>query len=512
MCFVLTGCAFKLYNLDSQKPFRQKIKKGENMKKIFKGLFATVLSLGFLAGCTPEGSSSLPPSESEPPVVVKHTVEFYEDDKGKFYLDAEVVHGQKVAKPADPAARKDYDFKGWWTSTAYTTEFNFDTPIVEDINVYGKWVFNPPYVADERVFHLVGDLQNSDLSYINWNPTGVEGTDWDIKSYLEKAKDSNLYSITVELGYRGKFKVKIPNRPWDNDKQFDYFSIREEDMHDYIIEGDSKNIQVTTAGKYLIEVETTYDWARVTRLGDAVGEGVKQDPEVGAIEKWGIVGVVNNWGNIPEGGTEEDRVADTPLAYNEDGAYYSISIVYLPLGEIKLRVDNSWGTEFGSHVDNILEEGAFEQGTELVEEVEVIKAGANIKILKAGYYSVFFDKTKLIIQAVTFALRGTATAGGWDADSAVLALVGEPVAADGKITYKYEGEYDLAVGEFKVKMHEVGKEGNWGVAFGTEKDANGNDNFKVTAAGKYIVTLDVVLDIETLQFTGTASFVAAPGE
>lgn len=469
------------------------------MKKIFKGLFTTVLALGFLAGCKPSSSTSPEPSSETP--VVKHLVEFYEDNVGKFYLEVEVEHNTKVAKPADPAARKDYDFDGWWTTAAYAERFSFDTLIVEDTTIYGKWIYNPQYVADERTFHVVGDMQNTELAYINWNAAGEEGVDWDVRSYLTKAEDSNLYSIEYEVGYLGKFKIKIPGRSWDSDTEFNYLSIREEDLKDYLKEADNKNIQVTTAGKYLIEVETTYNWARVTRLGDAVGEGVKQDPAPGSIQDWGLVGTISGWGGNP----------DISLTYDEGGEYYYLEIIHLPLdAEFKLRADNSWGIEWGSHVDNELEEDAFLQGTEVVEEVETIKEGANIKVLKGGYYSVFFDKEKLIIQEVGFALRGDALPGGWNADSDPLALVGEPVvdAEAGTIAYVYEGTYEMTDKEFKVKMRSFGDFANWDYAsFG-----DGAGNFVVPTAGSYVVTLNVVLDVETLQFTGSASFVAAPAE
>ncbi len=87
-----------------------------------KGLVVAMLSLGFLAGCTK------PPVEDSVEKVY-HTVEFYEDNVGKFYKEVEVEDGTKVEKPADPAARKDYKFAGWWVDEAYSAEFSFDTLI-----------------------------------------------------------------------------------------------------------------------------------------------------------------------------------------------------------------------------------------------------------------------------------------------------------------------------------------------------------------------------------------------
>lgn len=44
--------------------------------------------------------------------------------------------GAEVTKPT----REGYTFVSWYTSTEYTTEFDFDTPIKEDMTVYAKWV------------------------------------------------------------------------------------------------------------------------------------------------------------------------------------------------------------------------------------------------------------------------------------------------------------------------------------------------------------------------------------
>lgn len=246
------------------------------MKKLFKSFLATSLGVTLLAGCTkPKPSSSQPLVTSEPSVVEKHTVEFYEDNLGKLYLEVEVEHGKKVPKPADPNPRTDYDFSGWWVDEEFSAEFDFDTAIITDTSIYGKWKFNPAYVPDERTFHLVGALNNPDLDYINWNDAGEEGIAWDVRSYLVKAEDSNLYSIEVEIGYLGQFKVKIPGRPWDSDMEFDYTHIREEELNEDIQEGDNRKIQIINAGLYKIEVESTYKWARATRLGDATGAGVR---------------------------------------------------------------------------------------------------------------------------------------------------------------------------------------------------------------------------------------------
>lgn len=467
------------------------------MTKKIKGLVVAMLALGFLAGCTK------PPVEDSVEKVY-HTVEFYEDNVGKFYKEVEVEDGTKVEKPADPAARKDYEFAGWWVDEAYSAEFSFDTLIKKDTSIYGKWDFSPEYVPDERTFHLVGDLQNTDVSYINWNASGVEGTDWDTKSYLTKAEDSNLYSIEIEIGYLGKFKVKIPGRPWDSDLEFNWSKIKEEDHVPEIQEGDLGNIQVTTAGLYKIEVETTWLYAKVTRLGDATGAGVRQDPAEGEIADWGLVGSINNWGNETVEGDPTSIQKDFSMHYNESGDYYFYRAIFLPEGaEFKLRADNSWSSVFGPKDTNELPASII-QPTEEKDGVTVIAEGGNLKVDVGGegYYMVLFTKTKIVMQKLAFVLRGNALATGWDTDSAPLTESVAPVVADGKVAITYTGEYEMVAGEFKAKLSALGSYDGWDTGFGGE----GGANFVIETAGTYVVTLVVELDLATDAFTGTATF------
>ena len=45
-----------------------------------------------------------------------------------------------LSEVVDALEAKGYTFVSWYTSTEYTTEFDFDTPIKGDMTVYAKWV------------------------------------------------------------------------------------------------------------------------------------------------------------------------------------------------------------------------------------------------------------------------------------------------------------------------------------------------------------------------------------
>lgn len=57
---------------------------------------------------------------------------------GTVPADQTVELNGKAVKPADPTA-EGYVFRGWYTTAACTTEFDFNTPITADTTLYAKW-------------------------------------------------------------------------------------------------------------------------------------------------------------------------------------------------------------------------------------------------------------------------------------------------------------------------------------------------------------------------------------
>jgi uncharacterized repeat protein (TIGR02543 family) len=453
------------------------------MTKLFKGVLATMLSVGFLAGC---GGN-----------VETHVVTFWEDTVGKFYTEVEVEHGKTVEMPADPT-REGFDFEGWFEDTGYVTEFEEATLIEEDLDLYGKW--KKQYVPDERTFHLVGDMANTDVSYINWNATGVEGTDWDTRSYLTIAENQNLYTIEIEIGWMGKFKIKQPGEPWNEGAEFDFTDIPEASRHDYLVEADNRNIQVKTAGLYKIELETDLEQVIVTRLGDAVGAGVKPDPDPGSVLAWGMVGSMtwSGWGTNP----------DLEPEYKEGEApYHFFRAVYLNVGDqFKFRTDNAWGVELGWSTSAVLPDASY-----ITPEMdgENPKSGGNLIVATEGFYTITIQKVEevnvLTVAPTEFVLRGPALTTGWGADGTQALELVSAVAVEEVMTYTYAGTFDLLADQFKVKLAGVGPFDGWDTSFGDS--TTGSGNFELAAAGSYDVTLVVTFDAATMAFTGTATCV-----
>lgn len=462
------------------------------MNKLFKGLFVTVLAAGLLAGCG-----------GEP--VVTHTVTFYEDTVGKFYAEVEVEHGTAVEMPADPVV-EGKEFIDWFTTTDLTTTFDRETLIVEDIDLYAK--FRKEYEPDTRTFYVIGDLKNTAYpGAALWDPLAVpeEGLVFELVE-----EGANLFEVVVEIGYMGKFKIKQPDVAWNAEEEYNWTNIPADQIDAEIIkEADFSNIQMITAGNYQIRIETDLQELYITRLGDAVGEGVTQDPDPDAIKNWGIVGAVNGWGATP----------DIALNYKEDGAYYYYDALYLEAGDpagsngLKLRTDNTWGEELASHEDNVLPANG---GITNTVEEEVVTEGGNLNVMIDGFYSFYLIETEgvwmLTIENMEIVLRGAVFGDSWGADHDALPLISRVADAEVATTYDlvFSGTVTgLLAGEFKVKLGEYGGVSGWDVAFGNAEGGN----LVIETAGDYVVELAVELDTLTGEFAnGVVTVTAVPGE
>ena len=94
-----------------------------------------------------------------PPVPVTHTVSFNMNGHGTQVPYQTVVDGAKATKPTDPTA-SGWTFGGWYTDTALTAAYDFNTAVTADLTLYAKWTQNgtqPPVGNDHNVsFNMNG--------------------------------------------------------------------------------------------------------------------------------------------------------------------------------------------------------------------------------------------------------------------------------------------------------------------------------------------------------------------
>ena len=104
------------------------------MKKIrttwrLPGLSVAIAIAGFAAVACNNSST---PNETQ------HTVTFSTNGGSTIAL-VQVLHGQTVARPADPTM-SGHTFGGWYTTAALTVEYNFDMPVTGPLTLYARWV------------------------------------------------------------------------------------------------------------------------------------------------------------------------------------------------------------------------------------------------------------------------------------------------------------------------------------------------------------------------------------
>ncbi len=108
----------------------------------------------------------------------EHTVTFHPAN-GQDNFTQTVADGNKVSQPADPT-QDGYTFNGWYTDSAHTNAYDFDTPVNKDIDLYAKWTKNNP--SPNPVKKVKGILlpkviaNGSSEQTFTWTPlTNVDG-------------------------------------------------------------------------------------------------------------------------------------------------------------------------------------------------------------------------------------------------------------------------------------------------------------------------------------------------
>ena len=139
---------------------------------------------------------------------VSFTVSF-QTSGGSDVASVSVLNGKTVAKPADPT-KEGNAFIGWYTDSAYTKEFNFDTTVIgADTTVYARWIALEVGKSEYTVqFNLGYDATalapaptyNSALHTLPTpERTGYTFAGWWVSAYEDGAKLTYAYTAGTEL-------------------------------------------------------------------------------------------------------------------------------------------------------------------------------------------------------------------------------------------------------------------------------------------------------------------------
>lgn len=78
-----------------------------------------------------------------------HTVTF-EANGGPEFASVQVLCGKTVSEPETPT-RVNWFFNGWFADAAFSSEFDFTAPVVDDVTVYACWIQNVPPTSFDDV-------------------------------------------------------------------------------------------------------------------------------------------------------------------------------------------------------------------------------------------------------------------------------------------------------------------------------------------------------------------------
>ena len=117
--------------------------------------------------------------------------------------DVDVTDGETVAKPADDPVKAGYDFLGWFLGD---DEFDFDTPVTEDITLKAKWALTAitliRIAAEEGVQAMpmmVMERNKTHQFHLILNPEGAlaTGVVWTVNNAALATVDSNGF-VTIK--------------------------------------------------------------------------------------------------------------------------------------------------------------------------------------------------------------------------------------------------------------------------------------------------------------------------
>ena len=120
-------------------------------------IMVLALSLACFAACGPQETPD--PDDGD-----KVTVCWYQGSK--LLKEEKIDKGSKVASWT-PEAVEGKDFTGWYAEASLTKEFDFETVINEDTDIFAKYTSNV-FVNDDKSYYLIG-TGSGDMKQSGWN-------------------------------------------------------------------------------------------------------------------------------------------------------------------------------------------------------------------------------------------------------------------------------------------------------------------------------------------------------
>ena len=291
---------------------------------------------------------------------------------------------------------------------------------------------------------------------------GVNNTGWSWSNPVSFPLSGVVYSANIDLttASDGAFRFFL-QQDWNPDSyNYTWFADRGYTIDPNLVnanDNDNNFKFIGTNGLYNLRIDTANKTITLS------------DPVFGpSISDWGVVGSgYNNWGAFADG-----------AFYSTDDPNVIVSYVTLVTGEIKFRLNNDWGTNYGDNgADGTLDQD-----------------GSNIAVT-AGTYKITVNKSTLnyTIEPYSWGIVGSGYNNwGNPMDNDNNPDTPDVVVPDAKFYYDPTSDtwkvgVKLVDGEIKVRLNN-----DWGTNYGASGSSLVQDgpNIAVTA-GYYTMTIDL---------------------
>ena len=330
-----------------------------------------------------------------------HTVTFMDGDT---VLKTEEVEDGATVSEYTPTKEGGYEFVDWFATPSKNHEYDFTTPITDDVTIYAGFTL---FKDDTREFYVLGSGTSELLFTSDW---GAVITD---AHKLTKADGKNEYSITMDLKEGDQFQFALDSE-WSNKRGYGYLETLTMPDGTEVFSGEGSpyddsakgsNIVCEYAGNYTLTLHTYPNEDYYNTSGEGYTEARKEIYNLGTYDKitWVRNGdVINDSVTITDFYIKGASITNWADMYNSDtqmlndGGTYTMS-VYLKEGDQFM---------FTSRVTKIEDgEMTYSTGSEYIKAENLDDASAayvggetgNMTALASGTYTFTYDGENLSV-------------------------------------------------------------------------------------------------------------------
>lgn len=155
----------------------------------------------------------------------KYTVSFNAQGHGTAPEEQTIDYNKKATKPANPTD-SDWSFVNWYTEATCDNEFNFETPITKDTNLFAKWLalhkvtFEVEKTGVEGIANAPSEKKIVDGGYVAEPEIDPTSTSHDFKGWYKEDACTNKWkfdsdTVTEDTTIYAKWEIKKFNVTFD---------------------------------------------------------------------------------------------------------------------------------------------------------------------------------------------------------------------------------------------------------------------------------------------------------